>query len=197
MVSFSDFNPERIFEEFDAVTKMFVKRLRNEIEEIEKAVRNGELEGKWNVKEINEPGVKGFVMYGQFTSKNPLNPIKPLRPLDPLRPIRRPLISKTLLESTRTVAEDIREPLIDIFEEEDALKLYAELPGEEKDDIQLNITGDKVEIKAKRFYKMTELPTKKIDLEKASAKYKNGVLQITIPKVEKPNEEGSRRIRIE
>lgn len=36
------------------------------------------------------------------------------------------------------------------------MKIYVELPDEEKDDIKLNFVKCKVEVKAKRFYKMIE-----------------------------------------
>ena len=92
---------------------------------------------------------------------------------------------KRPFEVSEKALKEIREPLTDVFEEDKAVKIYVELPGEEKDDIQLNVTEGKVEVKAKRFHKMIEVPTRNIDIEKASSKYKNGVLEITVPKKEK------------
>jgi HSP20 family molecular chaperone IbpA len=57
-----------------------------------------------------------------------------------------------------------------------------ELPGEEKDNIKADFKEDKVEVKAKNFYKLIDLPTKDIDKENISTKYTNGVLEISIPK---------------
>ncbi|MCK4313474.1 Hsp20/alpha crystallin family protein, partial [Candidatus Bathyarchaeota archaeon] len=72
---------------------------------------------------------------------------------------------------------------------------YLELPGEEKDDIQLNVTEGKVEVKAKKFYKTIDIPTRNINIENISSKYKNGVLEITIPK--KSPEKDTRKINID
>jgi HSP20 family molecular chaperone IbpA len=71
-----------------------------------------------------------------------------------------------------------------------------ELPGEEKDNIQLNVTKGKVEIKTKHFYKMIQVP-RNVDFEKASSKYNNGVLTIIIPKDETILEDKKSRITID
>ena len=84
----------------------------------------------------------------------------------------------------------------DVFEEEKTVKIYVELPGEEKDDIQLNVTKGAVEIKAKNFYKRIQVPSN-VDIEKASSKYNNGVLTIIIPKDETISQEEKRRITID
>jgi len=96
-----------------------------------------------------------------------------------------------------TALKEIREPLTDVFEEDKTVKIYIELPGEEKDDIQLNITEGKVEIKTKKFYKMIDVPTKNIEIEKASSKYKNGVLEVTIPKKEEARKKKNGKIKID
>jgi HSP20 family molecular chaperone IbpA len=72
-----------------------------------------------------------------------------------------------------------------------------ELPGEDKDDIQLNLTENQAEVKGKNFYKVIELPTQNIDMDKASSTFKNGVLQLTIPKKNITVGEDKRRIKIE
>ncbi|MDH5635833.1 MAG: Hsp20/alpha crystallin family protein, partial [Candidatus Bathyarchaeota archaeon] len=112
----------------------------------------------------------------------------------PMRPRPEP---QRPFEVQESALEETREPLADIFEEEKAIKIYVEVPGEEKDDIQLNVTAGNVEVKAKRFYKMIDLPTSNIDIEKASSKYKNGVLEVTIPKKEKTLKNDTRKINIE
>ncbi len=71
------------------------------------------------------------------------------------------------------------------------------MQGEEKDDIHLNVTAGKAEVKGKRFYKTIDLPTGNIDIEKASSKYKNGVLEVTIPKKEKTPKNDTRKINID
>jgi HSP20 family protein len=79
-------------------------------------------------------------------------------------------------------SEEIREPLTDLFEEDNAIRIYAELPGEEESDIKLDFRKDKVEIKGKKFRKIVNLPTENIDKEKTTSKYRNGVFEVTIPR---------------
>jgi len=77
-------------------------------------------------------------------------------------------------------------------------RAYVELPGVEKNDIQLDVTDGRAEVKAKNFHKVLDLPTKDVEFEKASANYKNGVLEVIIPKTKKTaREEKKKTIKIE
>ena len=69
------------------------------------------------------------------------------------------------------------------------MTIYTVVHCETKDNIQLNVTSDKVEVKTKRVYKLICLPTSEITLEKASSKYINGVLEVIILKKEKEKPE--------
>jgi len=165
------------FDEFfrnpDSYFKKLSERMFKEMEEIEKAIRSGKLQGEWEVKPIEEPGVKGYVARGRFQLGEPLT------------------IPKHAID-------EVREPLTDIFEEQYHVKLYVELPGVEKNDIQLNVTEGRAEVKAKNFYKVIDLPTRDIEFEKATANYKNGVLEVMIPKTKKTvSEEKKKTINIE
>jgi len=148
---------EDIFGDSDDFFKKLAKRMFREMEEMERAIRSGELRGEWDIKPIEEPDRKGFVARGKLQLDEPLRLLK-------------------------QVPDELRESLTDIFQEEDSVKLYVELPGAEKNDIQLNIKDGQAEVKAKNFYKTIDLPTKDLESEKASAKYRNGVLEVTIPK---------------
>jgi HSP20 family protein len=164
---------DEIFRDADSYFKKLSERMFKEMEEIEKAIRSGELQGEWEVKPIEEPGVKGYVVRGRFQLGEPL----------------------TLPKQAK---DDVREPLTDVFEEQDHVKLYVELPGVEKNDIQLNVTEGRAEVKAKNFYKIIDLPTRDIESEKAIANYKNGVLEVMIPKTKKTgSEEKKKTIEIE
>ena len=186
MASFFDL--DEIFGDFREI----MKRMQD-FNEIEKELKSGKLKGRWDVKQINEPNVKGYVIQGRFWSDQPLEPFDPFKPNKPLE--RRPKRRRSFRPSDIT-SKEIREPLVDVFEEEKAVKIYVELPGEEKDDVQLNVTKGKVEVKAKNFYKTIKVPMY-IDIEKASSKYNNGVLTIIIPKDEEIPETEKRKIKIE
>ena len=93
--------------------------------------------------------------------------------------------------------KETSEPLTDVFDDENTIKIYMEVRGEDKKDIQLNVTAGKFEVKAKNFYKIINLPTSNIDLEKASSKYKNGVLEAVIPKKAKTLKSNTHKINID
>jgi HSP20 family molecular chaperone IbpA len=173
---------DEFLEDFDAFGNNFLKQFQRMISQIEKATRNGDLEGKWEIRQINRPGEKGYTFEGHFGSDQPLEPLDPFDPFDPIDPMRRRPEPRRPFEVSESVSKENCEPLVDIFDEEKATKVYVEVPGEEKDDIQLNVTASNVEVKGKRFYKMINLSTNNVDIEKASSKYKNGVLEVTIPK---------------
>lgn len=98
---------------------------------------------------------------------------------------------------------DLTEPPLDLYEEENEIVVKAELPGMTKDDIQissadnvLTIRGEKKkeeEDKGKDYYRAERvygafvrsvaLPAEVIP-EKARAIFKNGVLEIRLPKSE-------------
>jgi HSP20 family protein len=190
----SDF--DEIFGGFDMFDRNFGKKIQKMMQEIDRAVKSGNLKGNWEINRIETPEAKGYILRGHFGSKKPLEPFEPLNPFDPVNPKRRP-VPQRLFNIPQSALNEVREPLADVFEEEKAIKIYIELPGENKDDIQLNVTAGKVEVKAKSFYKMMDLPTSNIDYERASSKYRNGVLEVIIPKNEKTSEKDTRKIKIE
>jgi len=164
---------DEIFRDADFYFKKLSERMFKEMEEIEKAIRSGKLQGEWEVKPIEEPGVKGYVARGRFQLGEPL----------------------TL---PKQAVDEVREPLTDVFEDKDHVKLYVELPGVEKNDIQLNVAEGRAEVKAKNFYKVIDLPTRDVEFEKTTADYKNGVLEVMIPKTKKAESEDKKKtIKIE
>ncbi len=169
-----------------------VRAFEHQFDEVEKMLRSGELQGEWTMEKIDEPGKRGYVVRGHFNSQQPFTQPDPLEPLTPWR--RRPM-PKRPFDINKNVEEEVREPMSDVFDEDQAIKVYVELPGEEKDDVQLNIVRGRVEVKGKRFYKMIEIPPEEAELKKASSRYKNGVLEITIPKLGERNEK--REIQID
>lgn len=94
-------------------------------------------------------------------------------------------------------------PKVDIFEEDDHIVLKAELPGVEKDKITIDVDGRVLTVKGERsidnevkedrytlrersygtFERSFTLPSE-TDSEKIKAEYKDGVLNLNIPKPE-------------
>ncbi|MEM2569571.1 MAG: archaeal heat shock protein Hsp20 [Candidatus Bathyarchaeia archaeon] len=78
-----------------------------------------------------------------------------------------------------------REPLVDVINTNNEIKVIAELPGVEKDDIKLHGTETTLTISVdtpqRKYYKEVELPDK-VDPKQAKSTYKNGVLEVTLPK---------------
>jgi HSP20 family protein len=97
----------------------------------------------------------------------------------------------------------MHEPSIDLYEEKDQIVVKAELPGMTKDDIQLSIAANVLTLKGEKkkeeedkgkdyyrservygaFMRALPLPAE-IDPEKVHATFKNGVLEIRLPKSE-------------
>jgi len=93
-------------------------------------------------------------------------------------------------------------PAVDLHETKDDLVLNVELPGVRERDVAVSITGDLLSIKGERrmedqpkdysygqFERLIQLPMA-VQADKVKAAYRDGVLQITLPKAEevKPRE---------
>jgi len=81
--------------------------------------------------------------------------------------------------------EEIREPLIEVFDENEHLEVLAELPGVEEKNIQVNISENKIAIfatdKNRRYQGETILPTN-VETMPQQKTYANGVLKIRLKK---------------
>jgi HSP20 family protein len=79
-----------------------------------------------------------------------------------------------------------REPLVDVIETDGEIHIVAELPGVEKNDIKLHGTEESLTISVdtpqRKYYKEVTLPAK-VKVKEAKTQYKNGVLEITLPKI--------------
>ncbi|MDG6221441.1 MAG: Hsp20/alpha crystallin family protein [Candidatus Thermoplasmatota archaeon] len=91
-----------------------------------------------------------------------------------------------------------REPLVDVNDCPDAIAITAELPGVEKQEVELVIDEYFVEIKTTgqvQFYKHIDFDCS-LDKEKAQATYKNGILDIQVPKKSR-GETAGRRVPVD
>jgi HSP20 family protein len=94
-------------------------------------------------------------------------------------------------------------PKVDIFEEGDNFVVKAEIPGLKKEEIEVNLTGDMITISGEKkkeekvekkdyyrversygsFTRSFRLP-KEVQTDKAKATFKDGVLEVKVPKTE-------------
>jgi HSP20 family protein len=95
------------------------------------------------------------------------------------------------------ITEEV-EPMIDVIDEKDKVRIVAELPGVEKDKISLKASGLKLIIRAsnhKKYYKEVDLPAE-VDISTARATYRNGVLEVEVRKKGEVREE-EKEIKVE
>ncbi|MCX9083640.1 MAG: Hsp20/alpha crystallin family protein [Candidatus Methanoperedens sp.] len=96
---------------------------------------------------------------------------------------------------------DVREPFTSsmIDEKNNEFNITAEMPGINKEEIELNATENEVVIKAnsatRKYYKFIPAASP-IDPESANAKYNNGVLEVTF-KLKDSNQPKGKSIKIE
>jgi len=105
-----------------------------------------------------------------------------------IRPGIRPRISEAV------------EPFTDVIEEEEVVRVVMDMPGVEKEDINVEASETEVVVSAERgdrkYRKVVALPCR-VKPETAKATYKNGVLTITLEKVEKEKKAKGLRIKVE
>jgi HSP20 family protein len=87
-------------------------------------------------------------------------------------------------EKGAAVAE-VREPIVDVFDEGECLVVIAELPGVAEDDIHLEVKDDILDLSAEgkkaKYSKEILLPSS-VDAESMESSYKNGILEIELRK---------------
>ena len=83
------------------------------------------------------------------------------------------------------VVEEVREPMVDVFDEEDHILVIAELPGVLEDEIKVEVAGDILTLatsgKDRKYAKEILLPGK-VKPDSVKTSYKNGILEITLEK---------------
>jgi HSP20 family protein len=90
--------------------------------------------------------------------------------------------------------ESAREPLTDVMEKDDEITIVMEVPGVDKDDIDVEVSERAVRVSAngaQNYQKEVQLPSS-VDTTSTKATYKNGVLSVTVKKKEK-----GKKVRVE
>ncbi len=111
--------------------------------------------------------------------------------------------------------DDLRTPMMDVADLGDKYEMKIEMPGIPKDKINIDVSPTGIEISAKHetdeeqkkknwlrrerssqsFYRSVEFP-EKIKTETVDAELKDGILLLTIPKLEPKSEYKSTRVKI-
>jgi HSP20 family protein len=104
-------------------------------------------------------------------------------------------------------------PRVDVIDRDDTVVVRAELPGIDKDDIELSVSGNTLTLKGSsrqeeqhedgdyhrreivsRYVSRTVTLPCDVDGDKANARLKNGMLEVTLPKLEQA---GRKKISVE
>jgi len=105
-------------------------------------------------------------------------------------------------KSLSDYSKSLQKPLADIIETDDALTVVTDLPGVKKEDVEVNISEDSLDIVAKFDDEITDEGTnyirrersygetkrtialpEKINIKKATAKFNDSVLTVELPKI--------------
>jgi HSP20 family protein len=131
--------------------------------------RTGELRGKGRLKDLK--GVYGFSVKVGLGGEPTVETFGNIKKGD-----------------AGAVVEEMREPLVDVFDEKEAIRVIAELPGVEAADIKVELEGDiltlTAEGKERKYNKEILLPAKG-KRESLKTSYRNGILEVTVAKAGK------------
>ena len=101
------------------------------------------------------------------------------------RPVVEPFGNIKRTPKGPTVEEE-REPIADVFDEEEEVRVYAEMPGVNEEDVEFDLKGDILDISAqsgdRKYHKEVLLPAK-VKPETLTSSYKNGILEVRIKKL--------------
>jgi len=179
------FFSSRFFEDIDKMFEDIFKDIETQVPE--DLAKERKLPDGRTIREFG-PFVYGYSVKIGPDGKPVVREFGNVRPSSPTFPFGKPKME----------VKKQREPLVDVLDVEDSIKVVAELPGVEKPDIKLDCAKNTITIsvdtEARKYYKKVELPSE-IDSESAQASYTNGILEVKVKKAV-PTPKG-KRIEIE
>jgi HSP20 family protein len=105
----------------------------------------------------------------------------------------KPNTVNTVNPAQPSLASDEREPLVDVIPTEKDVVVIAEIPGVEKHEIKLDSTPESLTISVnnpqRRYHRVVSLPCE-VDPTGAIASYTNGVLEVTLKRVQPSDNKG-------
>ncbi|MFW6120846.1 MAG: archaeal heat shock protein Hsp20 [Petrotogales bacterium] len=103
-------------------------------------------------------------------------------------------------EEGGSIISEEREPLTDIIEGKNDVAITIEIPGVEKEDIDLNVNEENLEIKVnapqRKYHKVVDLPCG-VKPKTTKATYKNGILDVVLEKKDKKKGSTGYKVSIE
>jgi HSP20 family protein len=91
--------------------------------------------------------------------------------------VKKPEKPKT---ETITPKKEVREPLVDIFDEKESIIVIAEMPGITEKEIETTLENDTLKISGGKYSKELKLPS--IPEKIIEKRYKNGILEVKMNK---------------
>jgi len=181
------FSPERWFGQFDEMFEQMLKDMTRDLPK--EAVKERRLPDGSTVREFG-PFIYGYSMTMGPDGKPVVREFGNVKPSH-----RRGMFG---LPEAKLEPSDAREPLVDVVDEAENVRVVVELPGVEKKDIQMKGADDALTISvntpSRKYHKEIQLPTA-VDPETSKATYNNGVLEVLLRKA-RPKPRG-KEIRIE
>lgn len=171
---------DEFFDELDRVFEELYRDMMRMIRRFHLGLSPEEFERE--IRELERRGIKPYV-YGFSITIGPDG-----------KPIIREFGNVRKVKGKPEIVEE-REPLIDVFEKGDEITVIAEIPGVDKEKIDLKVTEDgrtliiKASNEDRRYYKEVELPAR-VDPSSAKATYKNGILEVRLKKVSREESRG-------
>ncbi len=160
------------FTDIDKMMEEMEKFFSEEFKEIEKVVPKGLVRERILPNGTKEREI-GPIVYGYSITVGPDG-----------KPVIREFGNVRRGRSISGQIKEEREPLVDIVTSDNEVRIIAELPGVQKEDINLTLSQGKlvisVETESRKYYKEVELPNN-VDAEKATSRYNNGILEVTLP----------------